>query len=189
VTTGLVALPMSAASFAVSASLGRVMHRLRPGRVIGGGLLLIGVGDLLGFALVHAWASWPALLPGFLVVGLGIGLATPPLSSAGTAAVPAERGGMAGGAIYTARQVGFAFGIALLGSVFTAGATVAAGMAAVLAVGGIVGVAAGLISFVMLRQPQDQGTDPPVQHQEGPLHHVQAASGPAATEWIPCPRR
>jgi len=189
VTTGLVALPMSAASFAVSASLGRVMHRLRPGRVIGGGLLLIGVGDLLGFALVHAWASWPALLPGFLVVGLGIGLATPPLSSTGTAAVPAERGGMAGGAIYTARQVGFAFGIALLGSVFTAGATAAAGMAAVLAVGGIVGVAAGLISFVMLRQPQDQGTDPPVQHQEGPLHHVQAAAGPAATEWIPCPRR
>jgi hypothetical protein len=44
------------------------------------------------------------------------------LSSTGTAAVPAERGGMAGGAIYTARQMGFAFGIALLGSAFTAGA-------------------------------------------------------------------
>ena len=70
---------------------------------------------------MHAWASWLALLPGFLVVGLGVGLAAPPLSSTGTAAVPAERGGMAGGAIYTARQVGFAFGIALLGSVFTAG--------------------------------------------------------------------
>ncbi len=122
VTAGLVALPMSAAAFVVSASLGRVMHRLRPGRVIGGGLLLVGLGDLLGFVLVHAWASWPALLPGFFVVGLGVGLATPPLSSTGTAAVPAQRGGMAGGAIYTARQVGFAFGIALLGSVVTAGA-------------------------------------------------------------------
>jgi hypothetical protein len=71
---------------------------------------------------VHAWASWPALLPGLVVVGLGVGLASPPLSSTGTAAVPAERGGMAGGAIYTARQAGFAFGIALLGGVFTAGA-------------------------------------------------------------------
>jgi EmrB/QacA subfamily drug resistance transporter len=122
VIAGLVALPMSGAAFAVSASLGRVMHRLRPGRVIGSGILLVGVGDLLGCAFVHAWASWPALLPGFFVVGLGVGLATPPLSSTGTAAVPAERGGMAGGAIYTARQAGVAFGIALLGSVFTAGA-------------------------------------------------------------------
>ncbi|WP_432827432.1 DHA2 family efflux MFS transporter permease subunit [Dactylosporangium sp. CA-092794] len=122
VTAGLVALPMSAAAFVVSAALGRAMHRLRPGRLIGGGLLLIGAGDLLGVALVHAWPAWPALLPAFCVVGIGVGLAAPPLGSAGTAAVPAERGGMAGGAIYTARQVGFAFGIALLGSVFTAAA-------------------------------------------------------------------
>jgi EmrB/QacA subfamily drug resistance transporter len=122
VTAGLVALPMSGAAFAVSASLGRVMHRLRPGRVIGGGILLVGAGDLLGFALVHAWAAWPALLPGFFVVGLGVGLAAPPMSSTGTAAVPPERGGMAGGALYTARQAGIAFGVALLGGVFTAGA-------------------------------------------------------------------
>src|SRR3569833_893372 len=122
VTAGLVALPMSGAAFVVSASLGRVMHRLRPGRVIGSGILLIGVGDLLGFALEHVWASWLAMLPAFFVVGLGVGLATPPLRSTGTAAVPPQRGGMAGGAIYTARQLGIAFGIALLGSVFTAGA-------------------------------------------------------------------
>jgi EmrB/QacA subfamily drug resistance transporter len=197
VTAGLVALPMSGAAFVVSASLGRVMHRLRPGRVIGSGVLLVGVGDLLGVALVHAWPSWPALLPGFFAVGLGVGLATPPLSSTGTAAVPAQRGGMAGGAIYTARQVGFAFGIALLGSVFTAGAhhtlagrhiesagavahdvasarsadvlrsapagsrhvvdeavraAAANGIAALLAVAGLAGVAAALVSFVMLRE-------------------------------------
>jgi EmrB/QacA subfamily drug resistance transporter len=191
VTAGLVALPMSGAAFVVSALLGRVMHRLRPGPLIGGGILLVAVGDLLGVVLVDAWASWVALLPGFLFVGLGIGLATPALSSTGTAAVPAQRGGMAGGAIYTARQVGFAFGIALLGSVFTAGAqhtlagrhiaspgsvahdiasaraadvlraapasadavhlAAANGMAALLAVAGLVGLAGALISFVMLK--------------------------------------
>ena len=83
VTAGLVALPMSGASFVVSASLRRVMHRLRPERVIGSGILLIGRGDLLGFVLVRAWASWLALLPGFLVVGLGVGMATPSLNSTG----------------------------------------------------------------------------------------------------------
>ena len=135
------------------------------------------------------------MLPAFLVVGLGVGVATPPLSYTGTAAVPAERGGMAGGAINTARQVGFAFGIALLGSVFTAGAhrtlasrhvaaagrvahdvasargadllhatptdarsllanaihdAAANGMAALLAVAGLVGIAGAVTSFVML---------------------------------------
>jgi hypothetical protein len=59
-------------------------------------------------------------VPGFLVIGIGVGLATPTLGSAAMAAVPPERGGMAAGAVNTTRQLGFAFGIAALGSVFTA---------------------------------------------------------------------
>jgi hypothetical protein len=35
------------------------------------------------------------------------------------AAVPVQRGGMAAGAVNTGRQLGFAFGIAVLGSVFS----------------------------------------------------------------------
>ncbi|MER5924990.1 hypothetical protein [Streptomyces mirabilis] len=165
--------------------------------MISGGILLIGIGDLLGAALVDAWPSWPALLPGFLVVGLGVGFAAPPLSATGMAAVPPQRGGMAAGAINTARQVGFAFGIALLGSGFTAGTQhtlvrrhltsatslahdIAAGQSAqvlhsakpgsrdiidqaihaaaangidmLLFVAGLIGVAAALISFLMIRQ-------------------------------------
>lgn len=122
VTAGLVGLPMSAAAFVVSATLGRMMHRLRARYVISVGILLIGVGDLLGAVLVHGSASWPALLPGFFVVGIGVGTATPPLNSTGMSAAPADRGGMAAGAINTARQLGYAFGIALLGGVFTSGA-------------------------------------------------------------------
>jgi hypothetical protein len=38
-------------------------------------------------------------------------------------AVSADRGGMAAGAVNTARQLGFAFGIAVLGSVFASRAT------------------------------------------------------------------
>ena len=90
----------------------------RPGPIIGGGLLFIGVGGLVGAALVHGSASWPALIPGFVVIGIGVGLATPTLGSAAMSAVPPQRGGMAAGAVNTARQLGFAFGIAVLGSVF-----------------------------------------------------------------------
>jgi EmrB/QacA subfamily drug resistance transporter len=120
IQAGLTGLPLSAAAFAVSALIGRFLHKSHPGPIIGGGLLLIGAGGLLGALLVHGSASWVQLVPGFVVIGLGVGLGTPTLGSAAMASVPPQRGGMAAGAVNTARQLGFAFGIAALGSVFAA---------------------------------------------------------------------
>jgi hypothetical protein len=50
-------------------------------------------------------------------------MANPTLASAALAAVPRERSGMASGAVNTARQLGFAIGVAALGTVFTTAAT------------------------------------------------------------------
>jgi len=122
IRAGLVTLPLSGASFLVSAVIGRYLHTAAPGLIIGGGMALIGIGGLIGAALVGADASWTALLPGLAVAGVGVGLATPTLSSSAMAAVPAWRGGMAAGTVNTARQLGFALGIAVLGSVFRTGA-------------------------------------------------------------------
>jgi predicted MFS family arabinose efflux permease len=120
IEAGLTGLPMSAMAFLVSAGIGRFLHGSRPGPIIGGGLLFIGAGGVLGAILVHGSAGWTALLPGFAVMGIGVGLATPTLGSAAMAAVDPQRGGMAAGAVNTARQLGFAFGVAALGSVFAA---------------------------------------------------------------------
>ncbi|MGQ5261408.1 MFS transporter [Micromonospora sp. ZYX-F-536] len=117
---GLTGLPLSVTAFGVSAVLGRVLHGRRPDLVIGAGLLFVGLGSLLTAALVHGAAGWPSLLPGLALVGVGVGLATPILGSVSMSLVPVERGGMAAGAVNTTRQLGFAFGIAALGSVFTA---------------------------------------------------------------------
>ncbi|WP_329109721.1 MFS transporter [Micromonospora sp. NBC_01699] len=117
---GLTGLPMSVMAFAVSAVLGRVLHGRRPDLVIGAGLLLVGLGSLLTAVLLRGSAGWPALVPGLAVIGAGVGLATPILGSAAMSLVPAVRGGMAGGAVNTARQLGYAFGVAALGSVFVA---------------------------------------------------------------------
>ncbi len=59
-------------------------------------------------------------MPGLIVAGIGVGLATPTLVSRAMSAVPVRCGGMAAGAVNTMRQLGYAFGIALLGSVFSA---------------------------------------------------------------------
>ncbi|MGT2425826.1 MFS transporter [Amnibacterium kyonggiense] len=128
VLAGLSALPMSAASFLVPLLFARRLQRVRPEAVIGVSLLLIASGDLVGGVLVRLVQDWPALLPGYLLVGLGIGAITPVLTSTGTGSVAAQRGGMAGGAINTARQLGFSAGVAILGAVFAMGAATRLGV-------------------------------------------------------------
>jgi hypothetical protein len=73
--------------------------------------------------MVHGSARWPALVPGFAIIGFGVGIATPILGSISMSLVPVQRTGMAAGALNTTRQLGYAFGIAALGSVFVARAS------------------------------------------------------------------
>ncbi len=113
------AAPMSLSAFAVSAAIGRFLHASNPRWIIGGGMALVGAGALLQAGL-GAQSSWPHLVPGLIVAGVGVGLATPTLVSSAMSAVPVRSGGMAAGAVNTMRQLGYAFGIALLGSVFSA---------------------------------------------------------------------
>jgi EmrB/QacA subfamily drug resistance transporter len=118
IEAGLVGLPLSVTAFTVAAVTGRALHAARPGLVVGAGLILIGLGGLAGAALVNGDAGWPRLVAGFALAGAGVGLVSPMLGAATMAAVPAHRGGMAGGAVNTMRQLGYAFGVALLGTVF-----------------------------------------------------------------------
>lgn len=120
IQAGAVGLPLSVMAFLVSGSIGRFLHGEHRGPIIAGGLFATGIGGVAGALLVHGEAGWAALIPGFLAVGLGVGLATATLSSAAMAAVPWQRAGMATGAVNTAQQLSFALGIATLGSVFTA---------------------------------------------------------------------
>jgi EmrB/QacA subfamily drug resistance transporter len=120
IESGLTGLPLSLAIFATSAALGRRLHGVHPGRVIGAGLLSIGFGGLLGLAFVRGDASWPSLVPGYLFIGIGAGLAIPASNATAMDAVPLQRAGMAGGSVRAVQQLGYAFGIALLGTVFAA---------------------------------------------------------------------
>jgi len=119
---GLVFIPLSAVSFVTAAIAGRRFTDRSPRIVLAVGLALVGVGVLL-MARVDGGASWGVLVPGLAVLGLGVGICNPVVTSAALASVPRERSGMASGAVNTARQLGFAVGVAVLGSVFAAGAS------------------------------------------------------------------
>jgi len=115
---GLTGLPLSIVSVIVSGLAGAKLHGRSPRLIIGGGMLLVGLGSALCALLLGADSSWPALLAGYAVIGAGIGLVMPALAESAMGAVPARHSGMAAGAVTTARQLGFAIGIAVLGTVF-----------------------------------------------------------------------
>lgn len=110
-------LPITLLSFFVAPASGRLSSRVEPRVLMGSGLLLVGVGLLLMRGLTPQ-SSWTALLPGFIVCGIGIGLTTPALASTAVGVVDPRRSGMAAGVNNTFRQVGIAVGTAGLGAIF-----------------------------------------------------------------------
>jgi len=117
IKAGLVLLPCALAAFAVSAGIGRFLHRISPRALVGTGLLVIALGAGAQ-AVLRTNSSWAVQIPGLVLVGIGAGLAVASLSATAMAAVPRSQAGMAGGALNTFRQLGYAFGIAVLGEVF-----------------------------------------------------------------------
>ena len=115
--SGLRFLPLSVLAFAVGPVAGRLSARVPVRLLIGGGLALVGVGLLLMSGL-DAQSDWTALLAGFLVAGVGIGLVNAPLASTAVSVVPPRKAGVGSGINSTFRQVGIATGIAGLGALF-----------------------------------------------------------------------
>ncbi|MFE2285667.1 MFS transporter [Streptomyces sp. NPDC059443] len=121
VAAGMTVLPLSLAAFVVAAVTGKLMHGAPARLTIGGGLFLIGAGALLQGWMLDDGDGWTALAAGLAVTGVGVGMISPALAAAAMGAVPPARAGMAGGALNTARQLGMALGIAVLGAVFQSG--------------------------------------------------------------------
>ena len=113
---GIRVLPVTATLLVAAAATGRMTDRV-PHRVT----LAIGLlGTAAGLLLLRGGEpgdEWTALLPGFLVLGAGLGVLSPSLAAAMMATLPVNQGGMASAIGNTARQAGIATGVAVLGAV------------------------------------------------------------------------
>ncbi|MGW6010648.1 DHA2 family efflux MFS transporter permease subunit [Streptomyces sp. NPDC055210] len=114
VKAGMYLLPLSAAAFVFAALTGP--FDLPPRPLITVGLVLIGAGAALQ-AVLDAGSTGTSVVLGLVVVGAGAGMLLPALSSSVLSTVPPERGGMAGGAMNALRQLGFALGVAVFGTI------------------------------------------------------------------------
>jgi MFS family permease len=82
--------------------------------LMAGGLLVLGIG-LVSFVRAPLDGSyWAHLFPGFLGVGIGVGLSAPAMTASAVGAVPPEQRGVAGGLNATAQQIGASLGTVVL---------------------------------------------------------------------------
>jgi EmrB/QacA subfamily drug resistance transporter len=115
---GLRFLPITAVYAITAAIAGR---RLLAGTdlvsLLAVGMTAIAAGLLL-MLLAGPDTSWTVLLPGFLLAGVGWGIANPAMVEGALSAVAPAAAGMASGMLNFARQAGLAAGVAALGSAF-----------------------------------------------------------------------
>ena len=113
---GLRLLPLTVFVFAVPIATRNIAQRTPAWILAGVGLLLVS-GALLLMHGVSATSSWTTLLAGFIVGGIGVGLANPTLAGAALRVVDPARSGMASGFNNACRLAGVAIGVAGLGAV------------------------------------------------------------------------
>jgi EmrB/QacA subfamily drug resistance transporter len=117
--TGVAYLAVAGTAILWSAVAAQLVTRVGVKPVLVTGMAALTAG-LVYFTQVSVGGSYVAdLLPGFLLVGLGIGFAFVPISIAALAGVKAHEAGLASGLINTSQQIGGALGIAALSTIAT----------------------------------------------------------------------
>ena len=117
--TGLGYLAVALTAVAASGVAQALVTRIGVKPVLAAGMMLLGVGLLL-FTQVSVDGSYLAdLLPGFILVGVGLGFSFVPVSIAALAGVAGREAGLASGLINTSQQIGGALGLAILTTVST----------------------------------------------------------------------
>jgi len=118
-------------AFVLIASLaaGRLPARLRPRPAVltVTGWTVCAAGQVLLVTSMENWHHYGAILPGWVIIGIGIGLAMPTITALGTSDLPRNESAAGSAVVQMGRQLGSVIGnavlIAVLGSAVATGAT------------------------------------------------------------------
>jgi EmrB/QacA subfamily drug resistance transporter len=153
--TGLRLMPWGATTFIVPRLAGQLAGRVGQRPLVAGGMLLQ-AGSMLWISLAAAphLAYWQIVAP-LTLSGAGFGAAIPAIQTAVLGAVAPPEVGKASGTMNTLRQLGGAFGIAVMAAVFAAtgsyapAAAFSHGFAVAIAVGGALALAGALAGLAL----------------------------------------
>jgi EmrB/QacA subfamily drug resistance transporter len=160
--TGVAYLAVAGTSIVWAAVASQLVTKIGVKTVLVTGMTLL-TGGLLYFTQVSVDGSYVRdLLPGFLVIAMGMAFSFVSISIAALAGVEAKDAGLASGLINTSQQIGGALGIAVLSSVAVSHTKSADGASAALTngfhaafwVGAAVAAVGVVVSLVLVRQDE-----------------------------------
>jgi predicted MFS family arabinose efflux permease len=114
-------LPMVVIMMPLSAVAPLIAKRMGVRNVLATGVAFFGSGLLLLAVMVSAEGGYWSVIPGLLVLSVGIGLCMSPSTTVITESLPVAKQGVASALNDTVRELGGAIGIALLGSFVSSG--------------------------------------------------------------------
>ncbi|PZS39795.1 MAG: hypothetical protein DLM62_06360 [Pseudonocardiales bacterium] len=156
---------MTALVMAANLLAGRLTNRYGPVRPMVIGELIRAAG-LLALITVRTSSPTALILALLIPLGVGGGLAVPPMTTALLEAVDADRSGLAGGIPNSARQLGGAVGVAVFGALIATATDFDTGMRTCLELGGAVLILTAAVGLALHRKgtPAKEVKTPRQQH-------------------------
>ncbi len=119
--TGFLYLPLSIPLLIASLTASRLSARIAPKRIIQVGLLVLIAGLLLAIATINVEVKGFALLTGFALIGIGVGVIASQIMNLALSQVVPERTSETAALMSTSQNLGMAIGTALMGSIIIVG--------------------------------------------------------------------
>jgi len=117
IESGVLILPITVPMIAISPFAGRLIARFGPRALMTAGMLCAAAGLIL-LTRIDVHSGYGALLPGFALFGIALGLVYAPMSTAAMVAMPRAKAGIASGVLAMNRVLAGAVALAAAGAAF-----------------------------------------------------------------------
>jgi EmrB/QacA subfamily drug resistance transporter len=153
-------LPLMGMFAATSFIAGSLYDRLGPRLVVGCGAAALAAGMFV-LSFVEDGSSFASLIPGMMVLGLGVGLFYSSITTVAVTALDPDKSSLAGGIVYMCQIAGGAVGLGINTAIVTSASSLSDGISTAFRVDGVLAVI-GLIIVLRMRY----GTEPSTTHAE-----------------------
>jgi EmrB/QacA subfamily drug resistance transporter len=161
-------LPMMGVFAVTSFVAGPLYNRLGPKVIVGAGALCLAAGIFMLSMAIDAATVYRDLVPGMVVLGIGVGLFYSSVTTAGITAIDSAKSSLAGAIIYMAQIAGGSIGLGLNTALVVTGATLADGIATAFRVNCGLAIAGFLIVILFIGGKVDRARI------AGLIHHRRA---------------